>query len=51
VTTEQEFDHFERVVPGRLSTEEYDTFVRDTVNFLDYVGEPTQVARRSLVSG
>ena len=48
VTTEQEFDHFEQVVPGRLSTEEYDTFVRDTVNFLDYVGEPTQVARRSL---
>src|SRR6266436_6547220 len=48
VTTEQEFDHFEQVVPGRLSTEEYDTFVRDTVNFLDYVGEPSQVARRSL---
>jgi len=41
-------DHFEQVVPGRLSTEEYDTFVRDTVNFLDYVGEPTQVVRRSL---
>ena len=48
VTTEQEFDHFEQVVPGRLSTEEYDTFVRDTVNFLDYVGEPTQVVRRAL---
>ncbi len=48
VTTEQEFDHFEQVVPGRLSTEEYDAFVRDTVNFLDYVGEPSQVARRSL---
>ena len=48
VTTQQEFDHFEQVVPGRLSTEEYDSFVRDTVNFLDYVGEPSQVVRRSL---
>jgi ubiquinol-cytochrome c reductase cytochrome c1 subunit len=48
VATEQVFDHFEQLVPGRFSAEEYDTFVRDTVNFLDYVGEPTQVARRAL---
>jgi ubiquinol-cytochrome c reductase cytochrome c1 subunit len=27
---------------------EFDGFVRDTVNFLDYASEPTQVARRSL---
>ena len=27
---------------------EYDRFVRDTVNFLDYVSEPTQVQRRAL---
>ena len=45
---EQVFDHFEQVAPGRLSAAEYDGFVRDTVNFLDYVGEPTQAARRSL---
>ncbi len=45
---EQEFDHFEQVARGRLSAAEYDGFVRDTVNFLDYVGEPTQAARRSL---
>jgi ubiquinol-cytochrome c reductase cytochrome c1 subunit len=42
------FDHFEVVAPGRLTTAEYEGFVRDTVNFLDYVGEPTQTARRSL---
>jgi ubiquinol-cytochrome c reductase cytochrome c1 subunit len=48
LTHEQEFDHFEQVAPGRLSAAEYDGFVRDTVNFLDYVGEPTQAARRSL---
>jgi ubiquinol-cytochrome c reductase cytochrome c1 subunit len=45
---EQVFDHFEQVAPGRLTTAEYDSFVRDTVNFLDYVSEPTQAARRSL---
>ena len=42
------FDHFEPLAPGSLSEAEYDTFVRDTVNFLDYVGEPTQGARRAL---
>jgi ubiquinol-cytochrome c reductase cytochrome c1 subunit len=36
------------VSPGQLSREEYDAFVRDLVNFLDYVGEPTQVDRRAL---
>ena len=27
---------------------EYDEFVRDTVNFLDYIGEPMQLERRSI---
>jgi ubiquinol-cytochrome c reductase cytochrome c1 subunit len=44
----QVFDHFEQLAPGRLSAAEYDGFVRDTVNFLDYVSEPTQAARRAL---
>ena len=48
VHTEQVFDHFEMIAPGRLTTAEYEAFVRDTVNFLAYVGEPTQSARRSL---
>src|SRR5215472_8946334 len=47
-THEQVFDHFETLAPGRLSEAEYDGFVRDTVNFLDYVSEPTQAARRAL---
>ena len=47
-TREQLFDHFETLAPGRLSETEYDQFVRDTVNFLDYVSEPTQAARRAL---
>src|SRR6516164_1188547 len=45
---EQVFDHFETLAPGRLSATEYDGFVHDTVNFLDYVSEPTQAARRAL---
>jgi ubiquinol-cytochrome c reductase cytochrome c1 subunit len=48
VTHEQVFDHFETLAPGRMSAAEYDAFVRDTVNFLDYVSEPTQMARRAL---
>jgi ubiquinol-cytochrome c reductase cytochrome c1 subunit len=47
-THEQVFDHFESIAPGRLTAAEYDGFVRDTVNFLDYVSEPTQAARRAL---
>ena len=42
------FDHFEQIAPGSLSAAGYDSFVRDTVNFLDYVSEPTQTARRAL---
>lgn len=48
VMTEKVFDRFETVAPGRLSAADYDTFVRDTVNFLDYVSEPAQVHRRAL---
>jgi ubiquinol-cytochrome c reductase cytochrome c1 subunit len=42
------FDHFEQVTPGRLSAGEFDGFVRDTVNFLDYVSEPIRAKRESL---
>jgi ubiquinol-cytochrome c reductase cytochrome c1 subunit len=48
VMTEHVFDHFEPLAPGRLSAAQYDAFVHDTVNFLDYVGEPTQADRRAL---
>jgi len=46
--TDKVFDHFELVSPGNLTPEEYDGFVRDTVNFLDYAAEPAQVERRSI---
>jgi ubiquinol-cytochrome c reductase cytochrome c1 subunit len=41
-------ERFEQVSPGSLTPEQFDGFVRDTVNFLDYVGEPAQVQRRSM---
>ncbi|HEY6456073.1 MAG TPA: cytochrome c1 [Steroidobacteraceae bacterium] len=48
VNKEQVFDHFVQVAPGSQSHEEYLATARDLVNFLDYVGEPAQVQRRSL---
>lgn len=43
-----EFKEFRLVKPGRLTADEYDAFVRDTVNFLEYMAEPAQLQRRSL---
>ena len=42
------FKEFKLVRPGTLTEKEYDQFVRDTVNFLDYIGEPMQLERRSI---
>ena len=38
----------EKVSTGTLTPEAYDEFVRDTVNFLDYIGEPMKLKRQSL---
>jgi ubiquinol-cytochrome c reductase cytochrome c1 subunit len=42
------FKAFKSISPGSLSPQEYDAFVRDTVNFLDYIAEPIQLERQSL---
>jgi len=42
------FEGFEQVEPGQMSPEEFDQFVRDLVNFLEYIGEPIQLQRRQL---
>ena len=39
---------FEPVTNGSMSPEEFDSFVRDTVNFLEYISEPVQSKRRLL---
>jgi ubiquinol-cytochrome c reductase cytochrome c1 subunit len=43
-----EFEKFELSVVGSLNPEQYDEFVRDTVNFLQYASDPTQVERQGL---
>jgi len=43
-----EFKEFKIGTPGKMTAEEYANFVRDTVNFLVYIGEPAQLQRRSL---
>ena len=44
----QVFEGYEQVIPGTLGAEEYDAFVRDTVNFLAYISEPVRSTRRVL---
>jgi ubiquinol-cytochrome c reductase cytochrome c1 subunit len=41
-------ERFDYVSPGRMTPEQFDGFVRDTVNFLDYAGDQSQVQRRSI---
>lgn len=41
-------ERFEQVSVGSLSPEKYDAFVRDTVNYLSYAGEPSQLQRNDL---
>ena len=38
----------EPMTPGSMKPEEYDQFVRDIVNFLDYAAEPVKASRQSL---
>lgn len=45
---EEVFSRFEQVSAGQLTTQQYDQVVRDIVNFLDYIGDPTQLAREAL---
>ena len=42
------FEGFEQVTIGKMDSEDYDEFVRDTVNFLAYIAEPIRSDRRKL---
>ncbi len=44
----REFEKFEPGVTGSITPAEYDEFVRDTVNFLQYAGDPTQLQREGI---
>jgi ubiquinol-cytochrome c reductase cytochrome c1 subunit len=43
-----DFEKFEPGVVGSLTAAQYDEFARDTVNFLQYASDPTQVERQGL---
>ena len=43
-----EFEKFVPATGGALTPAQYDEFVRDTVNFLAYIGEPVATKRQSL---
>jgi len=42
------FEGFEMLSAGTMDAEDYDEFVRDTVNFLAYISEPIRSDRRKL---
>ena len=44
----QVFQRFEPVTTGSMSSDEYEAFLRDTVNFLEYISEPIRGTRRVL---
>ena len=43
-----EIDHLELTSSGSMTPEEYDSTVRDLVTFLDYLGEPAKLKRKSI---
>ena len=42
------FEQFQSITEGNMSDEDFQTFVRDTVNFLDYMSEPAQLKRKAI---
>ena len=48
VSTLDEDGNIVEATGGSMTAEEYDTFVRDLTNFLEYTGEPNKLERESL---
>ncbi|MDE2049717.1 MAG: cytochrome c1 [Gammaproteobacteria bacterium] len=48
MATEQVFDHFKQIAPGSMTPQQFDQFVHDVVNFLDYVGDPQRAMRHAM---
>ena len=42
------FESFEQETTGSMTAEEFDEFVRDTTNFMEYISEPIRSTRRVL---
>ena len=45
---QKHFKEFQLATPGKMTPGQYDSFVRDTVTFLEYIAEPAQLQRKSL---
>ena len=45
------FKGWEQITPGTLSEQEYDQQVGDLVNYLQWMGEPAQAARKNIGIG
>jgi ubiquinol-cytochrome c reductase cytochrome c1 subunit len=45
---QKHFKEFKLATPGTMAPEEFNEFVRDTVTFLEYIGEPARLQRESL---
>ena len=48
IRTKDEHGELSSATGGSMTAEEYDSFVRDLVNFLEYVGEPNKLERKAL---
>jgi ubiquinol-cytochrome c reductase cytochrome c1 subunit len=48
IEAQAEVSHLEPARGGSLTEEEYDVVVRDLTNFLEYVGEPSKLERKSM---
>ncbi len=46
--THETLDHLELAEPGTLSPDEFDAMIRDLVNFMVYMGEPSQIQAHRL---
>jgi ubiquinol-cytochrome c reductase cytochrome c1 subunit len=49
--TEEKFEGFEQLTPGKLSPQEYDSAIADLVAYLQWMGEPLQNQRTRLGVG
>jgi len=40
--------HLEIIIPGKMAENDFESFLRDTVNFLEYISEPIKNKRQAL---
>ena len=48
INDESGYGYLEIAIPGKMSEEDFNSFLRDTVNFLEYISEPIKNERQAL---